>query len=69
MGKVFVETFGSEGGDLIMWLVVRCAINKNVKVKHTHYQLPASMTGAGCVVLENACGLFSHAWPAPLGYG
>lgn len=50
----FVETFGSEGAELIMWLVMRGAMNADVTVRHTHYHLPASMTGAGCIVLENA---------------
>jgi len=50
----FVETFGSEGAELIMWLVMRGAMDPKVDVKHTHYHLPASMTGAGCIVLENS---------------
>ncbi|MDD7972686.1 class III extradiol dioxygenase family protein [Roseinatronobacter alkalisoli] len=50
----FVEIFGSEGAELIMWLVMRGAMDASVNVKHTHYHLPASMTGAGCIVLENA---------------
>jgi protocatechuate 4,5-dioxygenase, beta chain len=52
--EAFVEKFGSEGAELIMWLVMRGAMNEKVDVKHTHYHLPASMTGAGCIVLENA---------------
>lgn len=50
----YVETFGSEGAELIMWLVMRSAMNPKVTLKHKHYHLPASMTGAGMVVLENA---------------
>lgn len=50
----YVETFGSEGAELIMWLVMRAAMNDKVELKHKHYHLPASMTGAGMVVLENA---------------
>jgi protocatechuate 4,5-dioxygenase beta chain len=49
----YVETFGSEGGELIMWLVMRGAMNREVILKHRHYFVPASMTGAGMVVLEN----------------
>ena len=49
----YVEKFGSEGAELIMWLVMRGAMNSDVTVKHTHYHLPVSMTGAGCIVLEN----------------
>lgn len=50
----YVETFGSEGAELIMWLVMRAAMNADVDMLHKHYFVPASMTGAGCVVLENA---------------
>lgn len=50
----YVETFGSEGAELIMWLVMRGAMNSQVNLVHKHYHAPASMTGAGMVVLENA---------------
>lgn len=50
----YVETFGSEGAELMMWLVMRGAMNRDVRTLHTHYHVPASMTGAGCVVMENA---------------
>ncbi len=50
----YVEVFGSEGAELIMWLVMRGCMNSNVSLKHKHYVVPTSMTGAGCVVLENA---------------
>ncbi len=49
----YVETFGSEGAELIMWLVMRAALNENVRTVHSHYFSPASMTGTGMVVLEN----------------
>lgn len=50
----YVETFGSEGAELIMWLVMRGCMDQQVKLVHKHYYAPASMTGAGMVVLENA---------------
>jgi protocatechuate 4,5-dioxygenase beta chain len=50
----YVEQFGSEGAELIMWLVMRAAMNEKVDLVHKHYYAPASMTGAGMVVLENA---------------
>lgn len=50
----YVEQFGSEGAELIMWLVMRAAMNPKVDLKHRHYYAPASLTGAGMVVLENA---------------
>ncbi len=49
----YVEVFGSEGAELIMWLVMRGCMNSKVSLKHKHYVVPTSMTGAGCVVLEN----------------
>lgn len=52
----YVERFGSEGAELIMWLVMRGAMDPEVHVRHTHYFAPASMTGAGMIVLENAGG-------------
>lgn len=49
----YVETFGSEGAELIMWLVMRGALDREVVVRHRHYFAPASMTGAGMIVMEN----------------
>jgi protocatechuate 4,5-dioxygenase beta chain len=50
----YVETFGSEGAELIMWLVMRGCMDAQVNTLHRHYFAPASMTGAGMVLLENA---------------
>ena len=50
----YVETFGSEGAELIMWLVMRGALDERVITRYSHYFVPASMTGAGMIVLENA---------------
>ncbi|KMK66171.1 class III extradiol dioxygenase family protein [Puniceibacterium sp. IMCC21224] len=50
----YVEVFGSEGAELIMWLVMRGAMDEKVHTVHSHYYSPASMTGAGMVVLENS---------------
>ena len=52
----YVEMFGSEGAELIMWLVMRAAMDEQVETRHTHYFAPASMTGAGMLLLENAKG-------------
>ena len=49
----YVRLFGSEGAELMMWLVMRGAMNDDVVVRHKHYFVPASMTGAGLMVLEN----------------
>ena len=45
--------FGSEGAELMMWLVMRGAMDPKVVVRHKHYFVPASMTGAGMIVMEN----------------
>lgn len=50
----YVETFGTEGAELIMWLVMRGCLDPKVTTVASHYFAPASMTGAGMIVLENA---------------
>ncbi|WP_284262622.1 class III extradiol dioxygenase family protein [Roseicyclus amphidinii] len=50
----YIEEFGSEGAELIMWLVMRGCMDAEVNTLHQHYFAPASMTGAGMVLLENA---------------
>lgn len=54
--EAYVEMFGSEGAELMMWLAMRGAMDRAVEVKHSHYFAPASMTGAGMIVLENRGG-------------
>jgi protocatechuate 4,5-dioxygenase, beta chain len=49
-----VSAAGSEGVELIMWLVMRGAMAEKVAALHTHYQIPISSTGAGVLLLENA---------------
>lgn len=60
----YVRVFGSEGAELIMWLVMRGAMDPEVAVRHSHYFCPASMTGVGMIVLENAPG-YRFAGPPP----
>jgi gallate dioxygenase len=43
---------GWEGGEIIMWLIMRGALSSSVKKVHTSYYLP-SMTGIGTLVLED----------------
>jgi protocatechuate 4,5-dioxygenase beta chain len=49
-----VENAGSEGVELIMWLVMRGALGDKVSMVHRHYHIPVSSTAAGVLVLENA---------------
>ena len=43
---------GLEGGEIIMWLIMRGALSANVNKVYSSYYLP-SMTGIGTLVLEN----------------
>jgi len=49
-----IEKAGTEGIEVIMWLVMRGALRAKVNVVHKHYHTPISNTGAGVLVLENA---------------
>ncbi len=49
-----IEKAGTEGIEIIMWLVMRGALQANVNVVHKHYHVPVSNCGAGVLVLENA---------------
>jgi protocatechuate 4,5-dioxygenase beta chain len=49
-----IEKAGTEGIEIIMWLVMRGALHANVDVVHKHYHVPISNTGAGVLVLENS---------------
>ncbi len=51
-----MQRAGTEGIETIMWLVMRGALQPNVRVVHKHYHAPISNTGAGVLVLENAEG-------------
>ncbi len=48
-----IEQAGTEGIEVIMWLVMRGALHSNVTTVHKHYHTPVSNTGAGVLVLEN----------------
>jgi protocatechuate 4,5-dioxygenase beta chain len=45
---------GTQGVELVSWLVARGALNEHVKKVHSHYHIPVSNTAAGLMVLENA---------------
>ncbi|BFM06873.1 class III extradiol dioxygenase subunit beta [Halioxenophilus aromaticivorans] len=49
----YVRLAGSEGIELVMWLVARGAMDDNVIQKHRFYHVPASNTAVGHVILEN----------------
>ena len=49
----YVEQAGSEGIELVMWLIMRGALNTSVKEVHRHYHVPASNTAVGHIILED----------------
>ncbi|KJY38950.1 protocatechuate 3,4-dioxygenase [Streptomyces katrae] len=54
----YVEEAGSEGIELVMWLIARGAMSDldgsgDVEVKHRFYHVPASNTAVGHLILEN----------------
>ncbi|MGA4545117.1 protocatechuate 4,5-dioxygenase subunit alpha [Uniformispora flossi] len=54
----YVEQAGSEGIELVMWLIARGAMSDvdgsgEVEVKHRFYHVPASNTAVGHLILEN----------------
>jgi protocatechuate 4,5-dioxygenase beta chain len=50
----YVREAGSEGIELVMWLIMRGALDPKVNVRHRFYHVPASNTAVGHVILENA---------------
>jgi protocatechuate 4,5-dioxygenase, beta chain len=49
----YLREAGSEGIELVMWLIMRGAMNPKVKEIYRHYQVPASNTAVGHIILEN----------------
>ncbi len=48
----YIREAGSEGIELVMWLIMRGALGDDVKELHRHYHVPASNTAVGHMVLE-----------------
>ena len=49
----YIREAGSEGIELIMWLVMRGAMNAEVRKVHSAYHVPASNTAAGIALFDN----------------
>jgi protocatechuate 4,5-dioxygenase beta chain len=49
-----VRLAGTQGVELISWLVMRGALADPVRAVHRHYHIPVSNTAAGLMVLANA---------------
>ena len=50
----YLREAGSEGIELVMWLVMRGALNQQVKEIHRLYHVPVSNTALGHIILENS---------------
>jgi protocatechuate 4,5-dioxygenase beta chain len=49
----YLREAGSEGVELVMWLIMRGALRPTVRTVHRFYHVPASNTALGHVILEN----------------
>src|SRR5262249_3346713 len=49
----YVREAGSEGIEMVMWLIMRGALDKDVREVHRFYTVPASNTAVGHLILEN----------------
>jgi len=49
----YLNEAGSEGIELVMWLIMRGALNDDVELKKRFYHVPASNTAVGHLILEN----------------
>lgn len=50
----YLREAGSEGIELVMWLIMRGALDEQVRTVHRFYHVPASNTAVGHLILENA---------------
>ncbi|EQB09271.1 protocatechuate 3,4-dioxygenase subunit beta [Sphingobium quisquiliarum P25] len=48
----YLRETGSEGIEMVMWLIMRGALGRKVRPLHRHYHVPASNTAVGHLVLE-----------------
>lgn len=52
----YIREAGSEGIELVMWMIMRGALDLDVREIHRFYHVPASNTAVGHLILENAQG-------------
>jgi protocatechuate 4,5-dioxygenase beta chain len=50
----YLREAGTEGIEMVMWLIMRGALGDNVAELHRHYHVPASNTAVGHLVLRAA---------------
>jgi protocatechuate 4,5-dioxygenase, beta chain len=49
----YLREAGSEGVEMVMWLIMRGALDDEVEEVHRFYHVPASNTAVGHIILEN----------------
>jgi len=49
----YMREAGSEGVEMVMWHIMRGALDDDVREVHRHYHVPASNTAVGHIILEN----------------
>ncbi len=49
----YLRESGSEGIELVMWMIMRGALGDGAKEVYRHYHVPASNTAAGLIILED----------------
>ncbi len=49
----YLREAGSEGVEMVMWHIMRGALDDDVTEVHRHYHVPASNTAVGHIILEN----------------
>jgi len=49
----YLREAGSEGVEMVMWLIMRGALDDEVELVHRFYHVPASNTAVGHLILEN----------------
>lgn len=49
----YLREAGSEGIELVMWLIMRGALGENATEVYRHYHVPVSNTGAGLIILQS----------------
>jgi protocatechuate 4,5-dioxygenase, beta chain len=50
----YIREAGAEGVELVMWFIMRGALDAQVKTLYRFYHVPASSTAVGHLILENA---------------
>jgi protocatechuate 4,5-dioxygenase, beta chain len=62
----YMREAGAEGIEMVMWLIMRGALDDNVKEVYRFYTVPASNTAVGHIILENIERKTKGRRPAPV---